>query len=172
MLPDGIQTAVTQDRLRPSSLHRSSWKLLAFAVTAVLVCHVSVLTLAGQQHLGTLWSEGRHPVAAWLMLAIACLFVSASDIQWCAVGTFLLSPPSIRETPRQLLDVAIILLSVTLAVWVFVLSPVLAWAPGASPLLKAVGIMYLVGDLALVSALIVLVFGRWTGKLLMSPCPT
>jgi|GEM_PF-4692615 hypothetical protein len=168
MLPDGIQTAVTQDRLRPSSLHRSSWKLLAFAVTAVLVCHVSVLTLASHQHLGTLLSD----LLIALVLAIACLFVSASDIQWCAVGTFLLSPPSIRETPRQLLDVAIILLSVTLAVWVFVLSPVLAWAPGASPLLKAVGIMYLVGDLALVSALIVLVFGRWTGKLLMSPCPT
>ncbi len=133
-------------------------------------------------------AEGERAFAAWLMLAISYLFVAGSDIQWSVVeifggtapfpsagdivyllsyptffvGTYLLSPPSAqrRERVRRLLDIGIIILSSMLVLWVFLLSPVLAWVPNASWLLKAIGMLYLIGDVALVSALMVLVFGR------------
>ncbi len=133
-------------------------------------------------------AAGRRAFAAWLLLAFALLCVAESNLQWSVfevlqgispfpivgdlvyllsyptflVGAFLLSPPSARpgEKLRQRLDIGIIGLSAMLVLWIFLLGPVLVESPWQPPLQRGMGVTYLVGDLALVSTLIVLVFGR------------
>jgi len=131
-------------------------------------------------------TTGKRAFAAWLLLAIAYISIAASDLQWSGleifggvtpfpsvgnvvylfsyptffVGALLLSQPSARGRTRQMLDIGIIVLSAMLALWVFLLSPVLVWTPHVTSLLFVIGILYLVGDLALVSTLAVLAFRR------------
>jgi len=130
-------------------------------------------------------SAGKRAQAAWLMLALAQAFVAGSEIQWSVYEivtgsspfpsfgdiVYLLSYPAFlagalllfpqREKPgekaRRLLDIGIIGLSAMLMLWVFLLGPVLG-TPSVSVLLDGIGAMYLVGDVALVSTLLVLVY--------------
>ncbi|HTP59606.1 MAG TPA: GAF domain-containing protein, partial [Spirochaetia bacterium] len=128
---------------------------------------------------------GKRAFAAWLMLALAQAFVAGSEIQWSVVeivtgsspfpslgdivyllsypaffaGAFLLFPPRKKPGERlgQLLDIGIIGISVMLMLWVFLLGPVLS-SPSVSGLLDGISVMYLLGDIALVSTLLVLVY--------------
>jgi signal transduction histidine kinase/ActR/RegA family two-component response regulator len=133
-------------------------------------------------------STGKRAYAAWLLLAAAQACIAGSELDWSVLeilrnaspfpsvgdivyllsyptffaGAFLLSPPSAKpgEKLRQLLDIGIIGLSAMLVLWVFLLSRVLAGPPRLATLLDGIGAMYLLGDIALVSTLIVLIFGQ------------
>ncbi|HET6451887.1 MAG TPA: PAS domain S-box protein, partial [Spirochaetia bacterium] len=96
------------------------------------------------------------------------VFPSGADVVYMLAypvffsGVVVLSPPAgrTRERVRRLLDVALILLSALLALWVFVLTPLTQMTRPSSSLLDLITVQYLVGDVALLSALVALAFLR------------
>ncbi|HVO37509.1 MAG TPA: GAF domain-containing protein [Spirochaetia bacterium] len=129
---------------------------------------------------------GNRVLIGWLMLGAgyACMafgdmgwfvleilerrppFPSAADIVYLLsyptylAGVFLLASPGLKpgERIRRILDIGILMMSAALVLWAFVMGPLRAKGPQESELFGVLAILYPAGDLALISAFLILVF--------------
>jgi len=136
-------------------------------------------------------ARGTRVLAGWLMLGTGYAFMAFRDVGWFVLeilqksapfpspadivyllsypaylaGVFLLASPSLKpgERIRRLLDVGILMLSAALVLWTFVMGPLGSQGQQQSELFDALAILYPVGDCALISAFVILIFaGRTT----------